>query len=134
MRVGVAAGGTQAHCHLRSCRISHSLCVDAQLSCHAYVCGSVSILQIVSFLFLPTFLPTCPVTGPHLPKRPLLSHALATDYFSVDYVDYIFPFFFFPFLVILSMLRLRAYVENLNSNDENRRIQACPTAEQKEEA
>ena len=24
MHVGVAAGGTQAHCHLRSCRISHS--------------------------------------------------------------------------------------------------------------
>lgn len=24
MRVGVAAGGTRAHCHLRSCRISHS--------------------------------------------------------------------------------------------------------------
>jgi len=24
MRVGVAAGGTRAHCHLQSCRISHS--------------------------------------------------------------------------------------------------------------
>ena len=83
MRVGVAAGGTQAHCHLRSCRISHSLCVDAQLSCDAYVCGSVSILKIAPYPSLPTSVH--PVTGPHLPKRPLPSRAPATtDYLSVD--------------------------------------------------
>lgn len=45
MRVGVAAGGTRAHCHLRSCRISHSpiailVCVPGEFVLRLYTIPS----------------------------------------------------------------------------------------------